>query len=127
MKRLLLLLVVPFLLLSCGSGEAMNEDDGRVTKVADEIFLDDEASIVQFSADWCSWCKKQYPNLVEVSKQYSNINFYLVDIDESPELKSKYGVKGVPMTALFINGEPTVKTTGYMTYDELRTLAETVK
>ena len=69
------------------------------------------ASIVQFSADWCSPCRTLKPIMEEISNEMSDkLNFFYMDIDSSPSTPTLFAIRGVPTLILFDkNGE--VKTT----------------
>jgi thioredoxin 1 len=56
--------------------------------------------IRKFGAEWCGPCKRLQPVLDQIDAEYDNVDFELIDVDESPELAREYGVSGIP--ALFI-------------------------
>lgn len=64
----------------------------------------DKTLMVTFSAPWCGPCKDLAPVLAEVSKD-QGIALVTVDIEQSPELVVQYGVRGVPTTMLYRDGE----------------------
>ncbi|CAG7579832.1 MAG: Thioredoxin [uncultured marine phage] len=128
-KLVLLSLSVMLLLTNCGEGEVRSgedynniEDHGRVGEKIDDLrFLDSEYAIVQFSADWCVWCRKQYPNLIESSKIHLEVDYYLLDVDseDGKKIKEDYGVKGLPTTIYFENGEEICRETGYQSPEDI--------
>ena len=70
--------------------------------------------LVEFGAPWCGPCKMLEPVLVELAGEYvGKVDFYSVDVDQSPELASKYQVMGVPTVILFRDGQPVQRMTGY--------------
>ena len=64
-------------------------------------------SLVQFSAAWCSPCKMLKPIIEEISNEMSDkLNFFYMDIDESPSTPTLFAIRGVPTLILFDkNGE----------------------
>ena len=62
--------------------------------------------LVDFWAEWCGPCKMVMPMLEEIEKELSDkIDFMKLNIDESPETPTKYGLKGVPTFMVFKEGE----------------------
>ncbi len=62
--------------------------------------------LVDFWAEWCGPCKMVMPMLEEIEKELSDkIDFMKLNIDDSPETPTKYGLKGVPTFMVFKEGE----------------------
>jgi thioredoxin 1 len=68
--------------------------------------------IVVFSASWCGPCKMLTPVLDTLSKEYTNVTFSKIDIEEEQELTISLGIKGVPTVMFFDNGEIKYKHVG---------------
>lgn len=61
--------------------------------------------VVDFWAKWCSPCKSFLPIVKEVSKLVSGeAKIVSMDIEESPEIPSQYGVRSIPTLIMFRNG-----------------------
>lgn len=71
-------------------------------------FISGGLKLVEFYAKWCGFCQKQTPILEELT----DIIIGTVDIDESPELASKYLISGYPTFILFKNGEEAARFSG---------------
>ena len=75
--------------------------------------------LIYFSANWCGPCKMVGPTLEKVSQQ--GIPVQKIDVDQDPELVSKYGVRNIPTilkvdnngvvlgTLIGVNSEDTIK------------------
>ena len=62
--------------------------------------------IVDFWAEWCGPCKALSPLVDELASELSGkVKVVKVNIDESPEAPSKYGVRGIPTLMLFKGGK----------------------
>jgi thioredoxin len=71
------------------------------------MVLDSKAPVlVDFYATWCGPCKMISPMLDELSHTYAGkVRFCKVDIDQAPDVASKYAVSGVPTLVVFKAGE----------------------
>jgi len=76
-----------------------NLTDENFTK---EVKESGKASIVQFSATWCNPCKVLKPIMEEISDEMSDkLNFFYMDIDESPSTPTLFSIRGVPTLIQF--------------------------
>lgn len=64
--------------------------------------------VIDFFATWCGPCKKIAPVYEQFPKQYPNITFLKVDVDESPELVNTYDISAMP-TFVFLKDGVVVK------------------
>lgn len=60
-----------------------------------------EKLLVDFFATWCGPCKSLGPILENVEKEYPNISFVKIDIEENMEGTLEYGVTSVPTVMVF--------------------------
>ena len=74
----------------------------------DTVVLEaDGAVLVDFWAPWCRPCNAVRPVLEQLEAESGGrIGFAAVDIDENPELASRYEVLSIPTVILFEGGEP---------------------
>jgi len=79
-----------------------------------------ETCIIDFFATWCPPCKILLPVIEKVSEEYKDrLNFYKINIDESPNIAEKYGVLYIPTLILFKNGEKLNEASGVMGEEKL--------
>lgn len=75
--------------------------------------------VIDLAATWCGPCKMLAPIMEEISNEISDIKVVKIDVDESPDISLKYGVKSIP-TILFIkNGELLDKHVGMLPKKQL--------
>jgi len=64
----------------------------------------DKIQALDFNATWCVPCKALKPKLEAIEKDFVNIEFADVDVDENEELCKKFNIRNVPCLVL-IDGE----------------------
>lgn len=75
-----------------------------------EVLKSDKPCLVDFFATWCGPCKTMGPVIEEIANEYDGkVKVGKLDIDENPNMVSKYQIMSVPTMIVFKNGEP-VKT-----------------
>ncbi len=80
---------------------------------ADEVIASDIPVIVDFWAEWCAPCRQVAPVLDAIAEERGEtLKVVKVNIDEEPELASRYGVVSIPTILLFKDGEPAAATLG---------------
>ena len=73
-----------------------------------------DVAVVDFSATWCGPCQMLAPVLEMVSSAMGDrVDFFNVDVDESPELAGAYSVQSVPCLILIKNGELVDQSVGF--------------
>ena len=70
-----------------------------------EVLNSDKPVLLDFFASWCGPCRMVAPILDEIAEEREDIKVCKVDIDEQPELASRYRVMSVPTLMVLKNGQ----------------------
>ena len=95
------------------------------TNEFNEIF-DKGSVLLDLYADWCGPCKMLSPVLEELSGEYESVTFLKVNVDNDPEVASKYGVVSIPTLVALKDGKVVKQVSGFQAKPMLETLIKTI-
>jgi len=49
-----------------------------------------------FTAPWCEPCKATKPYFLELVQEITKLEFYIIDVSETPKIANQYKVRSVP-------------------------------
>jgi thioredoxin 1 len=102
---------------------------GNVEEINDlnfeaEVLESKEPFLLDFSAVWCAPCKALTPIIESLADQYrGQLRVGKLDIDSSPEVASRFGVRGAPTLLVFRDGKEQARRIGLSSRDALVKLA----
>jgi thioredoxin 1 len=89
-----------------------------------EVLASEEPFLLDFSAGWCAPCKAMQPIIEGVAKEYEGkLRVGKIDIDVSPDVAMRFGVRGAPTVILFRNGKEAGRKLGFTNRQGLIRLA----
>ena len=82
----------------------------------DELVLNSELPVLaDFWATWCGPCRMLGPVIASVaSEQEGKVLVAKINVDDSPSLARRFGIRSIPTLMLFKDGEAVNTTMGYL-------------
>ena len=70
-----------------------------------EVLRSDKTVLLDFWATWCGPCRMVAPILEEIAGERPDIKVCKVNVDEQPELASRYRIMSIPTLMVVKNGQ----------------------
>ena len=70
-----------------------------------EVMSSDKPVLLDFWAPWCTPCRMVVPIVEEIARERPDIKVGKVNVDEQPELASRFGVMSIPTLVVMKDGK----------------------
>ena len=70
-----------------------------------EVLNSEKKVLLDFWAPWCAPCRMVVPMVEEIAKERPDIKVGKINVDENPELASRFGIMSIPTLMVIENGE----------------------
>lgn len=89
-----------------------------------EVLDSDKPVLVDFWAAWCNPCKMVGPVIEEISQEATDFKVVKVNIDENPDIASRYNIMSIPTIGLFKDGQLVKQSIGVQPKEQILSLLD---
>ncbi len=91
-----------------------------------DVLQADQPVLVDYWAEWCGPCKMIAPLLSEAASEYADkMSVVKLNVDESPNIAQKFGIRSIPTLMLFKDGAVQAQKLGAMSKSQLTDFLDT--
>lgn len=76
--------------------------------------------VIDFYADWCGPCKNLSPIIEDLAREFSDILFIKLNVDEYQSISKQYGIRGIPALLFFKDGNKVEQVVGLKSKNDLK-------
>lgn len=88
-----------------------------------EVMNSDQPVLIDFWAVWCGPCRMLSPVISEIADEYrGKVKVGKVNVDEQPELASRFLVKSIPTVVVIRDGKVTNTSVGFRPKEKIKAL-----
>lgn len=84
-----------------------------------EVLESAHTVLVDFWAAWCGPCQMMGPVLDELAAKHGEVKVAKVNVDEQPELATKFNIDAIPALIVFKQGKAVAQTVGVQPIENL--------
>ena len=77
-----------------------------------EVMSSEKKVLLDFWAPWCGPCRMVVPMVEEIAKERPDIKVAKINVDENPELATRFDIMSIPTLVVMENGKIVNQATG---------------
>ena len=77
-----------------------------------EVMSSEKKVLLDFWAPWCGPCRMVVPMVEEIAKESPDIKVAKINVDENPELATRFRIMSIPTLVVMENGKIVNQATG---------------
>ena len=77
-----------------------------------EVMSSEKKVLLDFWAPWCGPCRMVVPMVEEIAKERPDIKVAKINVDENPELATRFRIMSIPTLVVMENGKIVNQATG---------------
>lgn len=101
---------------------------GKVGTITDEHaengVLGDGTVVLDFGSHTCAPCRAMAPSIERLVEEHDECVVYQVDVEETPSIADRYGVRGIPALLFLTDGAVQDRLVGGRSYTEIKSWYE---
>ena len=70
-----------------------------------EVMNSEKKVLLDFWAPWCGPCRMVVPMVDEIAKECPDIKVGKINVDQNPELATRFGIMSIPTLVVMENGK----------------------
>ncbi len=79
----------------------------------EEVLNSEKPVLLDFWAPWCGPCRMIAPQVEQIASERSDVRVAKVNVDENPDLASRFRIYSIPTLAVMKEGREVSRTTGF--------------
>ena len=92
-----------------------------------EVEEAEQLVVIDLYADWCGPCRMLAPALEELEREYADVKFCKVNVDNDPDIARMFNVQSIPFVAFVKNNTFLDMSVGFVPKAKLAQLIEANK
>ena len=85
----------------------------------DKLIAEKDFVLFDFWATWCGSCRMLMPVINQLEESTPHLTIVSINVDEFPDLSSRYDIQVVPTLVLFKNHQEVASRSGFASFQEL--------
>jgi len=86
----------------------------HIDNFENEVMNSDKKVLLDFWAPWCGPCRMVVPMVEEIAAERPDIKVGKINVDENPELVSRFGITSIPVLMVMEKGQIVNRAVGAM-------------